>query len=168
MFLTHGVNEAGTKVKTEFYFQKEPALSEEHALSKIKANKDITFVCSANNRSFVNKFKVQNKSENSIQINTKMGDATDITVLTAETPILSYNEELGMYFSKSLNDLQDGRHKAIFIYNPEDVSINTPTFDKKIPEELALAKPFFGWMRSDMFFLLGVRQKLFKQIKNQD
>lgn len=148
MFLTPDVNEAGTKVKTEIYFQKESEMRAEHALPKIKADKGITFVCSANNRSFVNNFKVQNVSDNSIQINIKKGDSADITVLTAEAPILTYNEELGMYFAKSVNDLQQGGHRAIFIYNHEDTSINTPTSNSKIDEENSIGEALF-WIDED-------------------
>lgn len=140
-FSTPSVNSTGRKVKTEIYFSKEPALREEHAFSKIKADKGLKFVCSANNRSFVNKFKIQNVAENSIQVT--LVDKKDITVLTAEAPILTYNEELDMYFAKSVNELEQGGHRAIFIYNHDDTSINTPTSNSKIDEEYSIGEALF-------------------------
>lgn len=120
------VDESGKNVKKEIRFAKTANMSPEKAFEYVDAIQDKSFLCSANDRSYINHFKIQNVTANSVQLKID-GEEGNIIVLTKAAPILVQNAN--GYFAVSDEDYEsEYAYTAVFYFDQSSMKIRTITY----------------------------------------
>jgi hypothetical protein len=119
------VDENGKNVKKEIRFAKTADMSPEKAFGYVDAIQDKSFLCSANDRSYINHFKMQNVTANSVQLKID-GEEGNIVVLTKAAPILVQNPN--GYFAVAEDYESEYTYTAIFYFDQSNMKIRTITY----------------------------------------